>query len=135
MQNIVLSIVTPEKVVLDSKLVKEILIPGATGEVGILPGHAPMVSALGTGVLKYWLVGSNKPEAIAVSWGYLEALGEKVVVLAESAETKKAIDKDKSQQKLKQIAKQLEDPSLSPKQIRTLRKEEQKQQSFLKLLE
>ena len=135
MQNIVLSIVTPEKVVLDSKLVKEILIPGAKGEVGILPGHAPMVSALGTGVLKYWLVGSNKPEAIAVSWGYLEALGEKVVVLAESAETKKAIDKDKSQQRLQQIAKQLEDPSLSPKQIRTLRKEEQKQQTFLKLLE
>ena len=131
-----LTIVTPEKIVLDSVSVEELLVPGKKGEMGILPGHAPLVSTLGSGVLKYRL--SDKTAGfyeIAVSWGYCEVQADKVVVLAESAETKKQLDKDKIQKTLSSILKKLENPHLSPKQIRKLRQEEQKQRTFLKLME
>ena len=128
-----LTVVTPEKTVLDSIPVQEILIPGEKGEMGILPGHAPLVSMLGSGVLKYNLSEEKEFKEIALSWGYVEVQPEKVIVLAESAETKKALDKDKTKKALEEILKKLKDPHLSPEEIRNLRREEQKQRTFLKL--
>ncbi len=98
-----LTLVTPEKTVLDSVAVEEVLVPGTKGEMGILPGHAPLVSTLGRGLLKYRAgsptekAGSptdrqkttNPFQEVAVSWGYLEVQPDKVIVLAESAETQK----------------------------------------------
>ena len=125
--------VTPEKTVLDSVSVKEILVPGEKGEMGILPGHAPLISTLGSGILKYRLLKEEKAfKEVALSWGYVEVQPEKVVVLAESAETKKALDKDKAQQALSEVLEKLKNAN-SPEEIRTLRREEQKQRTFLKL--
>ncbi len=130
-----LTIVTPEKIVLDSTSVKELLIPGIKGEIGILPGHAPLVSTLGSGVLKYCLSNEEKGfQEIAVSWGYCEVQADTVVVLAESAETKKELDKDKVGKALEDILKKLQDPYLSPEEMRTLQQEERKQRTFLRLL-
>ena len=47
-----LTIVTPEKMILDSVTIQELLIPGIKGEMGILPGHAPLVSTLGFRFIK-----------------------------------------------------------------------------------
>ena len=130
-----LTIVTPEKIVLDSASVKELLIPGIKGEIGILPGHAPLVSTLGSGVLKYCLSNEEKGfQEIAVSWGYCEVQADTVVVLAESAETKVALDEQKVRKTLEGILKELENVQLSPEEIRKLRQEEQKQRTFLNLL-
>ncbi len=129
-----LTIVTPEKKVLDSALVEELLVPGKKGELGILPGHAPLVSTLGTGILKYRLSKEKIFKEIAVSWGYCEVQADKVVVLAESVETKKELDKHKTEENLKNILKQLENIHLSPEEIRKLRQKEQEQRTFLKLL-
>ena len=89
-----LILVTPEKTVLDSVEVEEVLVPGAKGEMGILPGHAPLVSTLGKGLLKYRPRSQTDRQKttgpfqkVAVSRGYLEVQADKVVVLAESAET------------------------------------------------
>ncbi|MDE0120090.1 MAG: ATP synthase F1 subunit epsilon [Bdellovibrionales bacterium] len=130
-----LTIVTPEKKVLDSVTVQELLVPGAKGEIGILPGHAPLVSTLGTGVLKYRLPKEKTFKQMAVSWGYCEVQADKVVVLAESVETKKELDKHKTTETLKDILKQLENIHLSPEEIRKLRKKEEEQRTFLKLLD
>ena len=129
-----LTLVTPEKTVLNSVEALEILIPGAKGEMGILPGHAPLVSTLSTGLLKYRLQKQDDFQKIAVSWGYCEVQSDKVVVLAESAETKKELDKVQTEKALKEISQKLKNPSLSPKEIRELRHEEQKQQAFLELI-
>ncbi len=128
-----LTVVTPEKTILDSVPVQEILIPGEKGEMGILPGHAPLVSMLGSGVLKYSLSEEKEFKEIALSWGYVEVQSEKVVVLAETAETKKALDKEKTKKALEEILNKLKNPHLSPEEVRTLRREEQKQRTFLKL--
>ena len=129
-----LTVVTPEKKVLDSVVVQELLVPGTKGEMGILPGHALLVSTLGTGVLKYRLSEEKNFREIAVSWGYCEVQADKVVILAESAETKKELDKEKTEKTLEDILKQLENIHLSPEEIRKLRKKEQEQRTFLNLL-
>ena len=130
-----LTLVTPEKKVLDSLPIKELLIPGETGQLGILPGHAPLVSTLGSGVLKYLLPGEENFRKIAVSWGYVEVQPEKVIVLAESAETKTELDREKARERLQDILQKQQDTSLSPEEIRSLQKKEQEQRTFLKLTE
>ena len=130
-----LTLITPEKTFLDSIEVEELLVPGQQGEMGILPGHTPLVSVLGSGVLQYRLQNEKIFRKIAVSWGYCEVQLDKVIVLAESAETKKELDKEKTQKALSSISKQLENTQLSPEEVRKLRQEEQKQRTFLKLLE
>ena len=130
-----LTIVTPEKIVLDSVAVAELLVPGAKGEMGILPGHAPLVSTLDSGILKYRMPIEKDFHKIAVSWGYCEVQMDKVMVLAESAETKTELNKNKAKKALERVLKKLEDTHLSPEEIRKLRQEEQTQRTFLQLTE
>ncbi|MFT3744561.1 MAG: F0F1 ATP synthase subunit epsilon [Pyrinomonadaceae bacterium] len=86
-----LEIVTPEKRVLDTE-VDSVTVPTASGEVGILPSHAPLVSAIKPGVLAYTVKGST--DKLAVSGGFLEVNADKVAVLADTAETADEIDTD-----------------------------------------
>ena len=84
-----LEIVTPEKRVLDAE-VDSVTVPTASGEAGILPHHAPLISALRPGVLSYTNKGSI--EKLAVTGGFVEVNGDKVAVLADSAESPEEID-------------------------------------------
>src|SRR3954471_20024643 len=84
-----LEIVTPEKRVLDAE-VDSVTVPTASGEAGILPHHAPLVSALKPGVLAYSVKGST--DRIAVSGGFVEVNNDKVAVLVDVAETAAEID-------------------------------------------
>ncbi len=86
-----LEIVTPEKRVLDTD-VDSVSVPTASGEVGILPSHAPLVSAIKPGILSYTVKGAT--DKLAVSGGFLEVNANKVAVLADSAETADEIDID-----------------------------------------
>jgi F-type H+-transporting ATPase subunit epsilon len=86
-----LEIVTPEKRVLDAD-VESVTVPTATGEAGILPNHAPLISALKPGVLTYTNKGTT--EKLAVSGGFVEVNANKVAVLADTAETAGEIDID-----------------------------------------
>lgn len=86
-----LEIVTPEKRVFD-ETVDSVTVPTASGEAGILPDHAPLISALKPGILSY----SNKgvTERLAVSGGFVEVSSNKVSVLTDTAETAGEIDAD-----------------------------------------
>jgi F-type H+-transporting ATPase subunit epsilon len=86
-----LEIVTPERKVLDES-VDSVTVPTASGEAGILPNHAPLISALKPGILSY----SNKgtTERLAVSGGFVEVSSNKVSVLTDAAETATEIDAD-----------------------------------------
>lgn len=131
-----LTVVTPEKEILKSVEVSELLVPGKTGELGILPGHVPMVSSLGSGVLKYKTLTGNKDvfEEMAVSWGFLEVQADSsVIVLAESGCTGRELNRAEAEKKLSEIEKKLEDLTLSPEEIRNLRQEQQQQQALLQL--
>jgi F-type H+-transporting ATPase subunit epsilon len=84
-----LEIVTPERLVVN-EAVDYIEIPGKTGYLGVLPGHAPLISELAAGELTYRM--GNQTKRVAVAWGFAEVLQAKVTILAEAAEKAEEID-------------------------------------------
>jgi F-type H+-transporting ATPase subunit epsilon len=84
-----LEIVTPGRLVL-SETVDEVVLPGSEGYLGVLPGHAPLLTALGAGEVGYRSGG--KTRYLAVSGGFVEVLQHRVSVLAETCERAEEID-------------------------------------------
>ncbi len=84
-----LEMVTPYKRVL-SEEVDEITAPGFIGELGLLPGHTPLLTTLKVGELTY-KKGSEQFH-VAVNWGYLEVEEDTVTVLVDTAEKSDEID-------------------------------------------
>lgn len=84
-----LDIITPERSLL-SEAVDAVNVPGAGGELGILPGHTPMISQLRTGVLTYAQGPTSK--RLHVSGGFVEVRDDRVAVLADLAERPEEID-------------------------------------------
>lgn len=100
--NFQLEIVTPEKRVVDTAA-EEVQIPGKNGYLGILPGHAPLITELSVGELKY-RAGGNE-QRLALVWGFAEVLPDKVTILAETAEKPSEIDVNRAR-KAKERAEQ-----------------------------
>lgn len=88
-----LEIVTPEKKVVDAE-VDSVSVPTASGEAGILPNHAPLISALKPGILSYSVKGST--EKLAISGGFVEVNGSNVSVLATTAASASDINIDEA---------------------------------------
>jgi F-type H+-transporting ATPase subunit epsilon len=106
-----LEIVTPEKLVV-KEAVDEAQIPGLDGYLGILPGHAPLITELGVGIITYRAGGTTR--TLSVAWGFAEVLQDKVTILAETVERPDEIDVARAQQ-AKERAEQLlksNDPEL-----------------------
>jgi len=86
-----LEIVTPEKMVVRD-VAEEMQIPGKNGYLGVLPGHAPLITELAVGEISYREGNENETHYLAVAWGFAEVLPERVVILAETAELPEEID-------------------------------------------
>jgi F-type H+-transporting ATPase subunit epsilon len=84
-----LEIVTPEKMVL-SETVDAVTVPTASGEIGIMTNHAPLISSLKSGILSYTKGGAT--EKMVISGGFVEVSANNVSVLAEIAEETAEID-------------------------------------------
>ena len=84
-----LEIVTPEKKVVDTAA-SEVQIPGKNGYLGVLPGHAPLITELSVGEITYRE--NSTEQRLAVAWGFAEVLPNKVTILAETAERPSEID-------------------------------------------
>lgn len=103
-----LEVATPERLLVDEQ-VTEAELPGKNGYLGVLPGHAPLLSALGAGVLTY-STGSGQ-EVLAIDGGFVEVLGDHVRVLAEHAEYARDIQ-------VKAARRQLEEATAKQKNVR-----------------
>jgi F-type H+-transporting ATPase subunit epsilon len=90
-----LEIVTPEKMVVKD-VAEEMQIPGENGYLGILPGHAPLITELAVGEISYRKGGQTY--YLAVAWGFAEVLPDKVTILAETAERPQEIDVKRAQE-------------------------------------
>ena len=88
-ENIELQVVTPERHVLQ-ETVKSVEIPGKEGYLGVLPGHAPLITELGIGILSYR--SNSDTRYLTVIDGYAEVLPDRVIVLAEISERAEEID-------------------------------------------
>jgi F-type H+-transporting ATPase subunit epsilon len=113
-----LVIVTPDRrVVHDS--VSAVSIPGKNGYLGILPGHAPLLTELSIGELAYER--GDQTQYLAVSWGFAEVLPNRVIVLAQTAERAEEIDVQRAEQARKRAEdhlKKINDPNIDLERAR-----------------
>jgi len=105
-----LEIVTPEKQVV-SDTAEEVQIPGKKGYLGILPGHAPLITELSVGEIVYRKGG--QAHYLSVAWGFAEVLPTKVTILAEAAERPDEIDVSRAQESKQRAEERLksQDPA------------------------
>ncbi len=99
-----LDIVSPDRLVL-SEEVEEAQVPGKNGYLGILPGHAPLMTELEIGELSYRQ--GDRTSYLAVACGYCEVLSGQVIVLAERAERAEEVDRKRAQASMDRARKRL----------------------------
>jgi F-type H+-transporting ATPase subunit epsilon len=90
-----LELATPTRLVVSAE-VDEVVVPGSLGYFGVLPGHAPLLATLGIGELTY-RVGRDEYH-VAAAGGFAEIRHDKVIVLADVAETPADIDRARAEQ-------------------------------------
>ena len=113
-----LEIVTPDARVY-SDTIDSVVIPTAEGEVGILPGHIPLLSQVEDGELR--VTKGSETQLLAVSGGFVEVVGDRVQVLAEHAITEEKIDEKAVEEALRRAQKELEEAKhLDPQQYERL---------------
>jgi F-type H+-transporting ATPase subunit epsilon len=112
-ESIELVIVTPERQLLRETVV-ETTLPGADGCLGILPGHAPLITELGIGELAYRAKNASEAGHLAIISGFAEVLGDRVTVLAETAERPEEIDVARAEEAKKRAEQRLASAASDP---------------------
>jgi len=97
-----LEIVTPDRALLREE-VDEVVVPGSEGEFGVLPGHTPLLSTLQIGEL--WYRQGQEKHFLAIAFGFVEVLPDRVTVLAQVGERAQEIDVQRAE-RAKQRAEQ-----------------------------
>lgn len=121
-----LTLVTPDKKLLTDVEVEEVFVPGFMGELNILPGHAPLMTTLSTGILRYRLKASTELKSIVVSWGYCEVNPNGVLVLAETAERAEDIDQERALAAWKLANERIDSGQLDPENIEKYRRKKER---------
>jgi F-type H+-transporting ATPase subunit epsilon len=104
-----LTVATPERMLVDERA-SEATIPALKGYIGVLPGHAPLLSELSSGALTWQSEGHTK--TLVVMGGFVEVLGDRVRVLADAARRKEEIDSAAAGQRLEQAQQALAKPPM-----------------------
>lgn len=93
-ERLTLELATPTRMVVAAE-VDEVVVPGSEGYFGVLPGHAPLLATLGTGELTY-RVGRDEYH-VALACGFAEVRNDKIIILADVAETPADIDRARAE--------------------------------------
>jgi len=102
-----LEIVTPDKALV-RETVDEVVVPGADGELGVLPGHTPLLATLKVGEL--WYRQGSEKHYLAVAFGFVEVLPERVTILAHVAERPQDIDVERAERAKRRAEERLAQP-------------------------
>jgi F-type H+-transporting ATPase subunit epsilon len=100
-------LVSPEKLLL-SEEVEMVVVPGAEGDFGVLPGHTPVISSVRPGIIHIFEGGAVKSR-IFVAGGFAEVTGERCTVLAEEAVPLDEIDRDQVEKDLQNAVDDIAD--------------------------
>lgn len=106
-KKLLLQVVSPERSVVHEE-VDEVLLPGSEGYLGVLPGHTPLLTSLKVGEIKYRR--GARMAFLAVSWGFVEVLPDKVTVLADLVERPEEIDVASAREAKERAEQMLRDP-------------------------
>jgi F-type H+-transporting ATPase subunit epsilon len=105
-----LEIVTPDRSLLQEQ-VDEVVVPGSEGELGVLPGHTPLLATLKIGEL--WYRQGQEKHYLAVAFGFVEVLPDRVTVLAQVGERAQEIDVKRAERAKQRAEQRLSDPHLT----------------------
>jgi F-type H+-transporting ATPase subunit epsilon len=97
-----LQLVSPERMLVEEE-VDEVQVPGRNGYMGILPGHAPLLSELMPGGVLTYRVRGGSQRVLAIYGGFVEVLPDKVRVLADAAERKEEINLEQARTQLSKV--------------------------------
>ena len=100
-----LEIATAERVVY-SEDVEILVAPGMDGQLGILPNHAPLLTALQPGEIR--VVREGEESYMAVSGGFLEVMSNRVTILADTAERAEEIDIERAEEAMQRAQERIE---------------------------
>ncbi len=103
-----IEVVTPTRLVV-RETVNEAQIPVRGGYIGALPGHTPLLAKLGIGELSYHV--GNRVHSCTAMGGFVEVLGDRVIVLADRAERAEEIDAPRAQAALDRAQKRIATPN------------------------
>jgi F-type H+-transporting ATPase subunit epsilon len=95
---------TPTRMLVSTEA-DEVVAPGTEGYFGVWPGHAPLLTTLGSGEVCYRTVGQEK--CVAVSGGFAEVSGDRVIILAEAAELPEEIDLARAERAMQRAEQRL----------------------------
>ena len=104
-----LNIVSPDKSLVN-ELVDEVEVPGAGGYFGVLPGHTPLLAALGAGEL--WYRTGQETKYLAIFFGFAEVQPDRVTILARTAEAANEIDVARAEEARKRAQERMARPSI-----------------------
>ena len=111
-----LELVTPERR-LFSEEVQAVRVPGVEGSLGVLAGHAPLLTELTTGLIKLTLA-DGREAYVATSGGFMQVSREKVIILADSAELSEEIDVERARATAEQARQQLAVEGINAEEVR-----------------
>jgi F-type H+-transporting ATPase subunit epsilon len=103
-----LTVVSRERRIVDAQ-VDEVILPATDGEIGVLPGHTPLLAMLRIGPLRYRT--GNRVERLVISWGFAEVLPDRVIVLAERGFLPGEIDAAAAEEERRRAERELLDLS------------------------
>jgi F-type H+-transporting ATPase subunit epsilon len=103
-----LTIVTRERKIVETD-VDEVELPASDGEIGILPGHTPLLALLKIGQMKYRT--GTTVMRLVLSWGFVEVLPDRVIVMAETARLPQEIDPAEAERERDEAERALADLS------------------------
>lgn len=111
-------VITPDKIIWDAEA-QEVILPSTTGQLGILTGHAPLLTALDTGVMR--LRPGKDWQTIALMGGFAEVEADEVKVLVNSAELGDGIDLETARSEFTQAQTRLEETTRSGERSQQIR--------------
>ncbi len=111
MAGLTLTVVTPEREVLCVEDIDIVVAPGTDGELGLLPRHAPLVTQLQAGTLRY-RSGSDE-NFLTIIGGFLQVMGDTVTVLADGSERSEEIDVERAERARAEAERELQQADTS----------------------
>jgi F-type H+-transporting ATPase subunit epsilon len=113
-----LELVTPDRLMIRDA-VSAVSLPGREGYLGVLPGHAPLLSELKPGQATY--TQGKVTHYLFVNWGFVEVLPDRVIVLAEGSERPEEIDVERAKRALQRAEERLRRSGAGDAEIDALR--------------
>ena len=129
-----LNLLTPERKAVFDTEVTSVTIPAYSGEMTILAGHSPLITTLGTGLIKYKITGEDSVKKALISWGYCEVTPTGVNVLAEFMQTKEEVVEDAAKKQITDSEQKLAKQNLTDDEFENALNDIQKARTGLQLL-